>query len=286
MWREALYIAKLIPSHFTVKLLVYNNSYRCQTSVTIIINYKSFLLPMSDIGIILLIMRKEPYTVGSIVHVVKRGARGLPIVRNESDKWRFLTLLYFLNDKNRPIDNWKQDIRNVKTGFHTIRPLTWTKPRLPMVNILSYCLMPNHFHLLLEEIEDGGISKFMQGLCVSMSSYSNLKYKEKGSLFQGAFKSKTIDSDYYLDLVSVYINVKNPFELYEKGLENAIENFDDAYAKAMEYNFCSLGDIGGDRSSLIISRHELLNYTPIKFKSLSRGFLLDKLKQIQEVAFE
>ena len=66
--------------------------------------------------------------------------------------------------------------------------------------------MPNHFHLLLEETEEGGISKFMQGLCVSMSKHFNIKYEEKGSLFQGAFKSRTINDDYYLDLIHVYIN--------------------------------------------------------------------------------
>ena len=74
------------------------------------------------------------------------------------------------------------------------------------VSILAYCINPNHFHLLLKEKRENGISKFMQGLCVSMSKHFNIKYEEKGSLFQGAFKSRTINDDYYLDLIHVYIN--------------------------------------------------------------------------------
>ena len=58
-------------------------------------------------------MRKEPYSVGSIVHIVKRGARGLPITRGESDQWRFLMLLYFLNDSSRREDNWEREVQKI-----------------------------------------------------------------------------------------------------------------------------------------------------------------------------
>jgi len=230
-------------------------------------------------------MRKEPYTVGSIVHVVKRGARGMYITRDKSDQWRFPKLLYYFNDSNRPDEHWERDVEDIQKGLHFNRPSHW-KERKQLVNILSDCLMPNHFHLLLEEIEDGGISKFMQGLCGSMSVYHNNKYKEKGSLFQGAYKSKTVDSDYYLDLLYVYINVKNPFELYEGGLENAIKNFDDAYREALEYDFCSLADVAGKRNSPIISKHELFDYTPAQFKRISKDFLSVKLEKIHDSRLE
>jgi len=225
-------------------------------------------------------MRKEPYTLGSIVHVVKRGARGMDIIKTDSDKYRFLTLLYFLNDSNHP-EQWERDVQEIKKGLHFSRPLNWSK-REPVVNILSYCLMPNHFHLLLEEIHEGGISKFMQSLCGSMSVHFNRKYGEKGSLFQGAFKSKTVNTDQYLDLVDVYINIKNPFELYKGGLKKAIKDFEQAYKWAGEYQFCSLGDFSGRRDcSLILSRHELLNKTPAQYKNNARNLLLNKLEMLK-----
>jgi len=226
-------------------------------------------------------MRKEPYTVGSIVHVVKRGVRGLPIVRDEHDKWRFLKLLFYLNDSNHP-EHWERDIEDIARGLHFSRPESWAE-RKPMVNILSYCLMPNHFHLLLEEIRDGGISKFMRSLCGSMAMYHNNKYQEKGTIFQGAFKSKTIGSDYYNDLVYAYINVKNPFELYKGGLDNAINHFEDAYSWSLGYDFSSLPDLVGNRKSPILSKHELFDYTPVQFKKFAREYLEDRLEKMSQI---
>ncbi len=224
-------------------------------------------------------MRREPYTVGSIVHVIKRGARGMEIVRDDSDKWRFIKMLYYLNDKNHS-EYWERDVSSIKKGLHFERPKEWAD-REPVVNILSYCLMPNHFHLILEEIEEGGISKFMQSLCGSMSMSFNNKYEEKGSIFQGAYKSKTIDSDYYLELVHIYVNVKNPFELYRGGLKSAIKNFDKAYKWAEDYDFCSLGDYSGKRkNSPIIKKHDLYKYTPAQYKKLSREYLIQKLDKM------
>jgi len=230
-------------------------------------------------------MRKEPHTVGSIVHVIKRGSRGLSIVRDNNDRWRFIKLLYYLNDSNRPIEHWERDVEDTQKGLHFNRPKSWLE-RKPMVKILSYCLMPNHFHLLIEEIIDDGVSRFMQSLCGSMSVHYNNKYKEKGSLFQGAYKLKTVDTDYYLDLLYVYINIKNPFELYNGGLENAINNFEEAYKTALEYNFCSLADIGGDRKSPILGKTELFTYSPIQFKKLSKEFLLQKLENMKDPILE
>lgn len=227
-------------------------------------------------------MRKEPYSVGSIVHVIKRGARGLPITRDEDDKWRFLKILHFTNDSNRP-ENWERDLFEEGAGLHFKRPDKWLNQRKPLVRILSYCLKDNHFHLLLEEIKDGGISRFIQGLCGSMSLHFNKKYNEKGSLFQGAFKSKTVNSDYYLQLVNIYINVKNPFELYKGGLKEAIMNFDDAYKQAIEYDFCSLADYATNRNSPIIEKGIFSDISPKEYKRLAKEFLTEKLERINNI---
>ncbi|MDP4038517.1 MAG: transposase [bacterium] len=78
--------------------------------------------------------------------------------------------------------------------------------------IVCYCLMRNHFHIIMKENEIGDISKFMQRLCTSYAMYFNLKNKRSGYVFQGPYKEKTINSDEYLLQVSAYIH-NNPIEI-------------------------------------------------------------------------
>jgi len=180
-------------------------------------------------------MRIEPRTVGSVVHVIKRGARGMPIVRDKLDRVRFTKSLYYLNDSFSD-ENWTI---NLKSRALFERPDYWPDQD-PLVHVLAWTLMPNHFHLLLEEIREGGIAKFMQRLCGSMSAAFNAKYSESGSIFQGSYKSRTVDGDAYLRYLAFYIQVKNVFELYPGGLAKALHNFDDAWEWALSYPFSSL----------------------------------------------
>lgn len=102
--------------------------------------------------------------------------------------------------------------------------------------------MDNHFHLLLKEIQEGGVSRFMQSLCGSMSRHFNEKYEEQGSIFQGAYRSRTIETDRYLRWVVPYILVKNVFELFPGGYAEALRNFDHAWTWATRYEFSALKD--------------------------------------------
>ena len=197
-------------------------------------------------------MRIEPYGVGSIVHIVKRGARGMEIVRDDSDRERFAQLLYYLNDSFVD-DNWRKTISGL-APFE--RPDEWPV-RDPLVRVLAWTLRPNHFHLLLEETREGGISKFMQRLCGSMSAHFNAKYHERGSIFQGAYRSRTVSEDAHLRYLAFYIQVKNVLESYPGGLTRALEHFDDAWEWALQYHSSSLSSyVTGEDSP--ITEAELL----------------------------
>lgn len=199
-------------------------------------------------------MRVQPYGIGSIIHVMKRGARGLPITRNIVDQYRFARLLYFANEEHRD-EYWEKNTINMSL-FE--RPSEWPK-RKPLVNILMWVLMPNHFHLLLEEIQIGGMSKFMQQLCGSMSANFNARYKEKGSLFQGAYKGLVVDTDTYLRQLIPYIMVKNVFEIYPGGYEKALSDFDKAWQWGVEsYPFSSLPEYAAYRDWPILEK-DLIN---------------------------
>ena len=119
---------------------------------------------------------------------------------------------------------------------------------------------------------------FMKKLGQSMTEHANLKHKEKGSLFQGAYKSKTIKTNEYLQHLAVYIMVKNVFELYPKnGLVGAQENFEDAWRWAIAYQFSSFGDYAGVRNNSPIITKGILEEifdTSVKFKSFSRDVIV------------
>ncbi len=185
-------------------------------------------------------MRKETFGKDVIVHVVQRGARQANIVRDESDRWRFLRLIKYLNDDSVP-RNWEREIapEHIRAGFK--RPETWGEPA-PYVSILAYCLMDNHFHILLQERTEDGIAKFMQRVCTSMAAYFNTKYKERGSLFQGPYRARVVDSDVHLQYLAAYIQIKNPFERYPHGFQNAIQNYKQALEWAQSDPFNSLAD--------------------------------------------
>jgi Transposase IS200 like len=216
-------------------------------------------------------MRVEPYGIGSIVHVVKRGTRGLDIVRDDQDQLRFARTLFLLNDTHND-DNW-QIHTSMLAPFQ--RPADWPE-RDPLVRVLAWTLMPNHFHLLLEEIREGGMAKFMQRLCGSMSKYFNAKYSTVGSIFQSSYKGKTVDNDSYLRTVTFYILVKNVLELYPGGISAAMQDFDEAWEWALRYPSSSLFIYALGADSPIIEKETVLTELfadRAKFKDEAREML-------------
>jgi len=181
-------------------------------------------------------MRVEPHSIGSIMHIIKRGTRGMKITKDDKDKIRFVRSLFLLNDEYTD-SNWLK--ATSKLSLYE-RPSYWPERR-PLARILAWTLTPNHFHLYMQEIREGGIAKFMQRLCGSMSTAYNNKYKEKGSLFQGGYKGKTISDDSHFLYLPFYILVKNVLEIYPGGLAEASKNFDKAWKWATDYQFSSFG---------------------------------------------
>ncbi len=200
-------------------------------------------------------MRKETFQIGDFVHVFNRGNRKISIVHDDADKWRFLKILRYFNDEYF-LDNMfrcvESEIKSGRCGNFE-RPQDWPRQK-PLVKILSFCLMPNHYHLLLKEIIDNGISKFMHRLGVGFTNYINIKYDEVGSLFQGSYKAKIIKEEKYLQYVDAYIQVFNFFELYSGGLDTAMKEFDKAFDFVLESPFCSLGESFKKRNLHIINR--------------------------------
>lgn len=129
----------------------------------------------------------------SYYHVYARGASKQAIFLEHADYTYFLHLFTRYLSKDPTISN---------TGV--------SYPHFDKkIELLAYCLMPNHFHLLLYQCDQGALTSFMKSLMTSYSRYFNLKYGRSGSLFESRYKSAIITSDGYLLHISRYIHL-NP----------------------------------------------------------------------------
>jgi len=200
-------------------------------------------------------MKKEPFTIGDFVHIYNRGNRKMPIVYDDNDRWRFLKILRYFNDEFSPENIFRELGILIKSGkcrrFEW--PANWPEHK-PLVKILTYHLAPNHFHLLLKEITEKGVSRFMKKFSNGLTNYINIKYNEVGSVFQGSYKAKRIKDERQLQYIDAYIQVFNPFELRPGGINSATKEFDEAFRFALGYPFCSLGESFGKRGMHILER--------------------------------
>src|SRR3989338_11634376 len=149
-------------------------------------------------------------------HVFNRGAHKLPIFTKREDYDRFLLLLFCLN-RGDPVV--MRDLLQKYRGETSV--IFKELPRAgQLVNVLAYSLMPNHFHLILSQAREGGITTFMRKVLTSYTMYFNTKYDHSGVVFQGAFKSKHIDSEPYFRWIYSYVHL-NPIDLVEPNWKEA-----------------------------------------------------------------
>ncbi len=147
-----------------------------------------------------------------IYHIITRGVSDSLIFKDKSDYFRAIFSLYEFNTIN-PVVLRKRRRARKKINNGQGRTLDAKKREL-LVEILAFCFMPNHIHLLLKQVKDDGISKFMQKFGTGYASYFNKKYDRMGHLFQGKFKAVLIKNDEQLKNVFVYIHA-NPISLVE-----------------------------------------------------------------------
>ena len=153
-------------------------------------------------------LRKDPFITGEYYHIYNRGIDKRIIFKSKRDYERFIMLLYLANSNSSfRLDDILNKQRKI---FKDILVLDRDNP---LVSIGAWCLMTNHFHLLIRQEVDGGITKFMRKLGVGYSMFFNIKYQRKGALFGGLFKSKLIGiDDNYMRQLFGYIHI-NPLEM-------------------------------------------------------------------------
>ncbi|MDP9249374.1 MAG: transposase [bacterium] len=154
-------------------------------------------------------LRKDALVPGEYYHIYNRGIDKRVIFKSPYDYKRFIMLLYVANSQESlRLDDFLNQNKNNKT-YQEIFSLKRGKP---LVSIGAWCIMPNHFHILLREEAEGGVTKFMKKIGTAYSMYFNIKYQRTGSLFGGPFKSKHVPKDLYLKHLFGYINL-NPLDI-------------------------------------------------------------------------
>lgn len=214
-------------------------------------------------------MRRITFSPGEFYHIYNRGTEKRNIFLSKNDYRRFLLLLYHCNNTSNVI------LRLDKRFDPGSREET-------LIDIGSYCLMPNHFHLLILEKIQGGISRFMQKLATGYTMYFNKRHDHNGVLFQGKFKATHADEDEYLKYLIAYIHL-NPVKLFDsKWKENGIFDRKRAEEYLMHYHQSSYLDYLGlkRQENVILSKNVLPDYftSGTDFKTMVTAWLSYKNK--------
>lgn len=157
----------------------------------------------------------------NFVHVYNRGVDKRDIFLNDDDRDRFLQTLKFCNTYRYPYSKYLERISKPNMSFKPKDMELFHRSILLDIahcDVYAYVLMPNHFHLLLKQNTDNGVSKLLQKLSNSYTKHFNEKYTRTGSLFGGKFKYRFVFEDYNLRNVMQYVHL-NPVrsKLVHKG---------------------------------------------------------------------
>lgn len=177
-------------------------------------------------------VRNHLFQIDEWYHCYNRGVDKRIVFESEDDANRFLMTLYLANG-TEPVQLFNTDKPTLEKAFKEDRGK-------PIVSIGAYCLMKNHFHLLIKEIMEGGISAFMRKLGIAYTMYFNAKNKRVGNLFVRPFRSRHVSDDRYFQRVLQYIHC-NPAELYEPGWKQGkVKNIRALEKQLLNYQYSSL----------------------------------------------
>ncbi|KKU87858.1 MAG: hypothetical protein UY16_C0017G0016 [Candidatus Gottesmanbacteria bacterium GW2011_GWA2_47_9] len=212
--------------------------------------------------------RRRPIVVGETYHIFNRSIAREPIFLNQREHQRALEVIEFYSF-SKP---------NLRFSFYNRLPtdqkLTFIKNLREIhkksIELLVYCLMPNHAHFLIRQTETGGIERFMSNFQNSYAKYFNTKNKRSGALFQSMFKAVRIETDEQLLHVGRYVHL-NPLTSYVVREKKDLEGY--PWSSYLEY-------IGKSTSPISNTKPILNFYSSIEeFKK----FTLDQINYQREL---
>jgi putative transposase len=220
--------------------------------------------------------RKFVFANDEIYHIFNRGVEKRPTFMDKREFERGVKTFDFYRFANLPLKLSKFLVLSESEKLKFIVKVRGENQKL--VQIICYCLMPNHFHFLVKQIRKNGVSIFAANFTNSYTKYFNTKHERVGPLFQGAFKGVRVESDEQLMHISRYIhlNPTSSFLVEPKQLEN--------------YQWSSYPEYLGNRQDNIIDKEIVLDL--FSSKENHRKFVMDqvdyarRLEQIKHLTLE
>jgi len=210
-------------------------------------------------------------------HLIGRGVEKRNVVLDDSDRLRFLHDLYAFNNLH-PVENYELPGRR-EERFH----------RTLLVHIHAFCLMLNHYHLLVSEIIENGIPLFMQKLNMGYTKYFNERYERSGALWQGKYRKVHIVRDAHFLYVPFYIHL-NPLDyVMPEWREGRVHDVSAAFKHLESYRWSSHLDYAGMKNfPSITHRNELQEFLGKRsaYEKTIIEILSDQMLASESVEFE
>lgn len=180
-------------------------------------------------------------------HLINRGVDKRPIAQDDEDRVRFIHDLFVMNDR--------QSVLNFELPDRQHQ----TRRRKLLVRLHAFCLMGNHYHLLVSEVAPKGISIFMKKLNMGYAKYFNKKYERSGALWQGKFKKKRIERDAHFMYIPYYIHL-NPLDfVMPEWREGKVRDTNEALKCLEKYRWSSHLDYLGEKNFPSLTERGLLS---------------------------
>lgn len=185
-----------------------------------------------------------------LFHALNRGVDKRIIFQDNQDYARFVHDMYAFNTTEAASNTRRTKMFDLRSRTSDEVSHTEMRSGEQLVDIHGWCLMGNHYHLLLGARVEGGLSLFLRRLNVGYAKYFNERYKRSGTLFQGRTKKILIDTDAHLLHILNYVHL-NPLDLLESAADwrgGVIGDSDAAINYLHSYKWSSFNDYAGKRN--------------------------------------
>ncbi|MBI2640394.1 MAG: transposase [Candidatus Sungbacteria bacterium] len=232
-------------------------------------------------------IRKIAFVENEIYHICNRGVEKRDIFLNNKDYFRAVHNLYEFNNK-APALNLYYKIPFLES--YEAGPRKIESKGNPIVEILTFVLLPNHYHLLLRQLSDGGITEFMHKFGTGYAMYFNQKYQHVGPLFQGPFKAVLVKEEAHFIHLPFYIHA-NPLDLkFPEWRGQKLRNVTAAIKFLENYRWSSFPDYIGKKNFPSVTKRDFLLKIyggPKKYREMMLDLLREMdLANIEDIALE
>jgi len=217
-----------------------------------------------------------------LYHVLNRGVDKRKVFVDGKDYIRFMHDLFVFNNKGRTENLSYRIEQNQSIQSIDIRCQYIQKKRNLLVQIHAFCLMPNHYHMLVSPLAENGIARFMKKMNMGYAKYFNEKYKRSGALWQGKYKSVPIQGDPHFSWIPYYIHF-NPLDLVmPEWRQRGIQNPKEAETYLKTYRWSSHLDYLGEKNFPSLTQRDFYS----KFFEGEKGYKKSILETLKAFSVE